>query len=259
MKKIIEINGKQYRRISEGKVNAKFIKYRVFDKLFDTIIKIEPDDFNLRKFKSLERPLTQFIHREIKRDKKITSGDLRQALGNSDFYTEIFGRRGIIDDWYKKSEKDFPEFMKKYTTYSDNPKKGWRNYNAGALTYGISKPLYKVLDSFFAEVDNLVPESVHDRRISEMTSRTKRDMENSFETSEDLDDFITKHQDSIPKSQWRKIDNYLDDIRDEEEGMKPSGWADPAKKGLKKILTRYIKESAKPKYEFSEFYQRFKR
>jgi hypothetical protein len=97
------------------------------------------------------------------------------------------------------------------------------------------------------------------RRISEMTSRTKRDMENSFETSEDLDDFITKHQDSIPKSQWRKIDNYLDDIRDEEEGMKPSGWADPAKKGLKKILTRYIKESAKPKHAFSEFYQRFKK
>ena len=79
--------------------------------------------------------------------------------------------------------------------------------------------------------------------IQEMTSRTKRDMENSFETSEDLDDFITKHQDSIPKSQWRKIDNYLDDIRDEEQGMKSSGWADPAKKGLKKILMRHIKES----------------
>ena len=79
--------------------------------------------------------------------------------------------------------------------------------------------------------------------VQEMTSRTKRDMENSFETSEDLDDFITKHQDSIPKSQWRKIDNYLDDIRDEEQGMKSSGWADPAKKGLKKILMRHIKES----------------
>ena len=51
-----------------------------------------------------------------------------------------------------------------------------------------------------------------DESIQEMTSRTKRDMENSFETSEDLDDFITKHQDSIPKSQWRKIDNYLANI-----------------------------------------------
>ena len=172
MKKIIEINGKQYRRISEGKVDVKFIKYRVFDKLFDAIIEIELDDFNLRKFKSLERPLVSFIHREINRDKKISSKELRQSLGNSDFYTEIFGRRGIIDNWYKKSEKDFPKFMKKYTTYSDNPKLGWRNYNAGALTYGISKPLYKVLDSFFIEVDNLVPESKY--QFSEFYQRIKR-------------------------------------------------------------------------------------
>ena len=161
MKKIIEINGKQYRRISEGKVNAKFIKYRVFDKLFDTIIKIEPDDFNLRKFKSLERPLTQFIHREIKRDKKITSGDLRQAIDKSDFDDEIFGRRGVIDDWYKESKKDFATFMKKYTTYSDNPKKGWKNYNASSLTYGIGKRLYKIVDSLLDEINNIVPESVH--------------------------------------------------------------------------------------------------
>ena len=37
MKKIIEINGKQYRRISEGKVNTKFIKYRIYDKIADEI------------------------------------------------------------------------------------------------------------------------------------------------------------------------------------------------------------------------------
>ena len=88
-----------------------------------------------------------------------------------------------------------------------------------------------------------IAETHQNKPIKEMTSRTKRDMENSFETSEDLDDFITKHQSEIPKNQWRKIDNYLDDIRDEEQGMKSSGWADPSKKGLKKILTRYIKES----------------
>ena len=88
-----------------------------------------------------------------------------------------------------------------------------------------------------------IAETHQNKPIKEMTSKTKRDMENSFETSEDLDDFITKHQSEIPKNQWRKIDNYLDDIRDEEQGMKSSGWADPAKKGLKKILTKYIKES----------------
>jgi hypothetical protein len=172
MKETLTINGKQYRRLSEGKINTKFIKYRIYDKIADEINKVELDDFNLRDFNSLKKPLIQFIHREIKRDKKISSGDLRQAIDKSDFDDEIFGRRGIVDDWYKKSEKDFPKFMKKYTTYSDNPKKGWRNYNAGALTYGISKPLYKVLDSFFAEVDNLVPESKYP--FSEFYQRFKR-------------------------------------------------------------------------------------
>ena len=95
-----------------------------------------------------------------------------------------------------------------------------------------------------------IAETHQNKPIKEKTSRTKRDMENSFETSEDLDDFITKHQSEIPKNQWRKIDNYLDDIRDEEQGMKSSGWAAPAKKGLKKILTRYIKESINERVDF---------
>ena len=171
-KETLTIDGKQYKRITEGKINTKFIKYRLFDKIADEINKVELDDFNLRDFNSLKKPLIQFIHREIKRDKKISSGDLRQAIDKSDFDDEIFGRRGVIDDWYKKSEKDFPKFMKKYTTYSDNPKKGWRNYNAGALTYGISKPLYKVLDSFLSEVDNLVSESKY--QFAEFYERFKK-------------------------------------------------------------------------------------
>ena len=157
----LTINGKQYRRLSEGKINTKFIKYRIYDKIADEINKVELDDFNLRDFNSLKKPLIQFIHREIKRDKKITSGDLRQAIDKSDFDDEIFGRRGVIDDWYKESKKDFATFMKKYTTYSDNPKKGWKNYNASSLTYGIGKRLYKIVDSLLDEINNIVPESVH--------------------------------------------------------------------------------------------------
>ncbi len=157
----LTINGKQYRRLTEGKINSKFIKYRIYDKISDEINKVELDDFNLRDFNSLKKPLIQFIHREIKRDKKITSGDLRQAIDKSDFDDEIFGRRGVIDDWYKESKKDFATFMKKYTTYSDNPKKGWKNYNASSLTYGIGKRLYKIVDSLLDEINNIVPESVH--------------------------------------------------------------------------------------------------
>ena len=157
----LTINGKQYRRLTEGKINSKFIKYRIYDKISDEINKVELDDFNLRDFNSLKKPLIQFIHREIKRDKKISSGDLRQAIDKSDFDDEIFGRRGVIDDWYKESKKDFATFMKKYTTYSDNPKKGWKNYNASSLTYGIGKRLYKIVDSLLDEINNIVPESVH--------------------------------------------------------------------------------------------------
>ena len=62
--------------------------------------------------------------------------------------------------------------MKKYTTYSDNPKRGWKKYNASSLTYGISKPLYKVLDSFLSEVDNLVSESKY--QFAEFYERFKR-------------------------------------------------------------------------------------
>ena len=160
------INGKQYKRITEGKINSKFIKYRIYDKIADEINKVEPDDFNLRKFKSLERPLTQFIHREIKRDKKITSGDLRQAIDKSDFDDKVFGRSGIIDDWYKKSERDFPKFLKR------NPNLKWKNYNASSLTYGISKSLYKIVDSLLDGINSLVPESKY--TFSEFYQRFKK-------------------------------------------------------------------------------------
>jgi hypothetical protein len=173
VKKIIEINGKQYRRITEGKIDTRFIKYRIFDKIADEINKVEPDKFNLRKFNSLKRKLIQFVEREVKRDNKMGSMSvLKQAWERSDFDDKVFGRSGIIDDWYKKSEKDFPEFMKKYTTYSDNPKKGWKNYNAGALTYGISKPLSKICDSLLDGINSLVPESVH--AFAEFYQRFKR-------------------------------------------------------------------------------------
>ena len=171
-KEALTINGKQYNRITEGKIDTKFIKYRIFDKIADTINEVEPDDFSLRKFNSLKKPLIKFIHREVSKDKKIGTGDLKQAIDKSDFDDKVFGRSGIIDDWYKKSERDFPKFMKKYTTYSDNPKKGWKNYNASSLTYGIGKPLYKIVDSLFNEINSLVPESKYP--FSEFYERLKK-------------------------------------------------------------------------------------
>ncbi len=167
MKETVTINGKQYNRITEGKINSKFIKYRVYDKIADEINKVEPDKFNLRKFNSLKRKLIQFVEREVKRDNKMGSMSvLKQAWKRADVDDEIFGRRGIIDGWYKKSERDFPKFLKR------NPNLKWKNYNASSLTYGISKPLYKVLDSLLNGINNLVPESKH--AFSEFYQRFKK-------------------------------------------------------------------------------------
>ena len=172
-KETLTIDGKQYKRITEGKIDTRFIKYRIFDKIADEINKVEPGDFNLRDFNPLKRKLISFVQREVKRDKKMgTMSVLKQAWERSDFDDKVFGRSGIIDDWYKKSEKDFPEFMKKYTTYSDNPKKGWKNYNASSLTYGISKPLYKIVDSLLDGINSLVPESKY--AFAEFYERFKR-------------------------------------------------------------------------------------
>ena len=58
MKETLTINGKQYNRITEGKINSKFIKYRIYDKIADEINKVELDDFNLRNFNPLKSKLS---------------------------------------------------------------------------------------------------------------------------------------------------------------------------------------------------------
>jgi len=160
------IDGKQYNRITEGKIDSKFIKYRVYDKISDEIDKVEPDDFNLRDFNSLKKPLIKFIQREVSKDKKIDTGDLRKAIDKSDFDDKVFGRGGIIDGWYKKSERDFPKFLKR------NSNLKWKNYNASSLTYGIGKPLYKIVDSLLDGINSLVPESKYS--FSEFYKRFKK-------------------------------------------------------------------------------------
>ena len=173
MKETLTINGKQYNRITEGKINSKFIKYRIYDKIADEINKVELDDFNLRNFNPLKSKIISFVEREVKKEKKMGNlSVLKQSFKKSDFDDKVFGRSGVIDDWYKKSKRDFPKFMKKYPTYSDNPKKGWKNYNASSLTYGIGKPLYKIVDSLLDGINSLVPESKYP--FSEFYERFKK-------------------------------------------------------------------------------------
>ena len=159
--------GTELESVNEGKINSKFIKYRIYDKISDEINKVEPDDFNLRKFEPLKRKLISFVQREVKRDKKMgTMSVLKQAWKRSDFDDKVFGRSGIIDGWYKKSEKDFPKFLKR------NSNLKWKNYNASSLTYGISKPFHKIVDSLLDGINSLVPESKY--AFSEFYKRFKK-------------------------------------------------------------------------------------
>ena len=99
-------------------------------------------------------------------DDVIDTGDLRKAIDKSDFDDKVFGRGGIIDGWYKKSERDFPKFLKR------NSNLKWKNYNASSLTYGIGKPLYKIVDSLLDGINSLVPESKYP--FSEFYERFKK-------------------------------------------------------------------------------------
>ena len=55
----------------------------------------------------------------------------------------------------------------------------------------------------------------------------------------DLEDLIDSL--NLDKKYYREIDGLLDDIRDEEQGMKPSGSSKSSKKQLLKILTKAVK------------------
>jgi len=209
-------------------------------------------------------------------DPEMRSGDesveeLGDMMKQQQNYIEDMFEKGADREDIEAAEGNLMDLEKEYDEKVESGEDVGTSYSDKGVNPVTGLPMKRTGNELNQET--LMIDGKQYRRISEMTSKTKRDMENSFDSAEDLDDFITKHQSGIPKNQWRKMDNYLDDIRDEEEGMKPSGWADPAKKGLKKILTRYIKESAKPnnrisegvkkqpkpKYAFSEFYQRFKR
>ena len=87
-KETLTINGKQYNRITEGKINSKFIKYRIYDKIADEINNVEPDDFNLRKFELLKRKLISF------------SSWLNISTGDS-----IFDSWEALDSWQEVCNK----------------------------------------------------------------------------------------------------------------------------------------------------------
>ena len=59
-----------------------------------------------------------------------------------------------------------------------------------------------------------------------------------FDAYGDLEDLINGL--NLDKKYYSDIDRYLDDIRDVEQGIKPSGYDKPARKNLLKVLKKAV-------------------
>ena len=91
----------------------------------------------------------------------------------------------------------------------------------------------------YAEVGMRV---VKEGKLSEASSKVKNQIKKimKYDHIDDLADYI--EQFDIDKKHWRVISHYFNNIRDEDMGFKPSGYADKSRKELQKILFKVIKE-----------------
>ena len=84
---------------------------------------------------------------------------------------------------------------------------------------------------------------VKEGKLSEASSKVKNQIKKimKYDHIDDLADYI--EQFDIDKKHWRYIGELFNRIRDEVQGMKPSGYADRYRKDLEKVLFKVIKES----------------
>ena len=84
---------------------------------------------------------------------------------------------------------------------------------------------------------------VKEGKLSEASSKVKNQIKKimKYDHIDDLADYI--EQFDIDKKHWKYIGELFNRIRDEVQGMKPSGYADRYRKDLEKLLFKVIKES----------------
>ena len=108
---------------------------------------------------------------------------------------------------------------------------------ASKSNFGMVKPLVKaVKKSIFGSYEG--DEEETNEASSKDMNQIKKIMK--YDHIDDLADYI--EQFDIDKKHWRVISHYFDNIRDEDMGIKPSGYADKSRKELQKILFKVIKE-----------------
>ena len=84
---------------------------------------------------------------------------------------------------------------------------------------------------------------VKEGKLSEASSKVKNQIKKimKYDHIDDLADYI--EQFDIDKKHWKYIGELFNRIRDEVQGVKPSGYADRYRKDLEKVLFKVIKES----------------
>ena len=153
-----------------------------------------------------------------------------------------------VDDFASTKHKGKPEKVKREQRVKNLIKKMVREelaemnetFTGGASksNFGMVKPLVKaVKKSIFGSYEG------DEEETNEASSKVKNQIKKimKYDHIDDLADYI--EQFDIDKKHWKYIGELFNRIRDEVQGMKPSGYADKYRKELEKTLFKVIKES----------------
>ena len=183
--------------------------------------------------------------------KKIKLKELLSEKKNKGLWANIHAKRKRGESPAKPGDKDYPKTLDIDEDYSNSK---WEVY-VGDDAYGKNRKVVKVAKSKRAATilyNKLIKtdkyfevgmRAVKEGKLSEASSKVKNQIKKimKYDHIDDLADYI--EQFDIDKKHWKYIGELFNRIRDEVQGMKPSGYADKYRKELEKVLFKVIKES----------------
>ena len=185
-------------------------------------------------------------------DMKVETDDATVHEGkNKGLWANIHAKRKRGESPAKPGDKDYPKTLDIDEDYSNSE---WEVYVADD-PYGKNQKVVKrakskraavilynklIKTDKYAEVGMRV---VKEGKLSEASSKVKNQIKKimKYDHIDDLADYI--EQFDIDKKHWKYIGELFNRIRDEVQGVKPSGYADRYRKDLEKILFKVINES----------------
>ena len=183
--------------------------------------------------------------------KKIKLKELLSEKKNKGLWANIHAKRKRGESPAKPGDKDYPKTLDIDEDYSNSK---WEVY-VGDDAYGKNRKVVKVAKSKRAATilyNKLIKtdkyfevgmRAVKEGKLSEASSKVKNQIKKimKYDHIDDLADYI--EQFDIDKKHWKYIGELFNRIRDEVQGVKPSGYADRYRKDLEKVLFKVIKES----------------